>query len=139
MTNRKPYDIIRAQQRKENLKKTRKVNIMKKNTLRTIYTSLLDFGYESTDPIMEEIATELNRGAEEKAAKNAEYMAVKDIILGALMDTPATIAEIYESIKDELPDGFTRNKVQYAITRLFADEVAKFDGKPNTYALKGVV
>lgn len=112
---------------------------MKKNTLSAIYSALLDFGYESTDPIMEEIATELNRGADARAAKRAEYDAVKDVILGALTDTPATITEIYDAIKGELPDGFTRNKVQYAITRLFADEVAKFDGKPNTYAVKGVV
>ena len=109
---------------------------MKKNTLRTIYTSLLDFGYESTDPIMEEIAAELNRGAEEKAAKAAEYDAVKDIILGGLSETPVTIAELYENIKDMLPDGFGKNRVQYAVTRLYADEVVKVEGKPNTYSAR---
>ena len=106
---------------------------MKKNTLRTIYTALLDAGYESTDPVMEEIATEINRGAEEKATKAAEYGAVKDIILGGLSETPVTIAELYESIKDMLPDGFGKNRVKYAVTRLYADEVVKVEGKPNGY------
>ena len=109
---------------------------MKKATLSTIYSALLDSGYESTDPIMEEISKELNRGEAEKA-KNAElYEQAKAIVLGALSDKPATISEIYDEVASELPDGFSTGKVQYAITRLWADEVVKTEGKVNSYSRK---
>lgn len=95
-----------------------------------------DIEKEFLTTALAELDADINRGAEAKAAKTAEYDAVKDVILGALTETPATIAEIFDAVKDELPQGFTRNKVQYAITRLWADGVAKFEGKPNTYAIK---
>lgn len=109
---------------------------MKKSTLSTIYSALLDSGYESTDPIMEEISKELNRGEAEKA-KNAElYEQAKPIVLGALSDTPVTLGELYDEIASDLPEGFSKGKVQYAITRLWADEVNKVEGKVNSYTLK---
>ena len=107
---------------------------MKKVTLNAIASTLSAIDFENKDAILAEINAELNRGADAKAARNAEYDAVKPVILGALSDTPATIAEIYDAIADELPEGFTRNKVQYAITKLYADEVVKHEGKPNTYS-----
>lgn len=106
---------------------------MKKNTLSAIAAVLATIDFENKDEILAEVAADLNRGAEEKAAKAAEYDAVKDIILGGLSDTPVTIAELYESIKDMLPDNFGKNRVQYAVTRLYADEVVKVEGKPNGY------
>jgi hypothetical protein len=109
---------------------------MKKSTLSTIYSALLDSGYESTDPIMEEISKELNRGEAEKA-KNAElYEQAKPIVFGALSDTPVTLGELYDEIASDLPEGFSKGKVQYAITRLWADEVNKVEGKVNSYTLK---
>ena len=109
---------------------------MKKATLSAIYSALLDSGYESTDPIMEEISKELNRGEAEKA-RNAElYEQAKPFVLGVLSDTPVTISEIYDEIANDLPEGFTKGKVQYAITRLWADEVTKVEGKVNSYVRK---
>ena len=106
---------------------------MKKATLSTIYSALLDAGYESTDPIMEEITKEINRGAEAKA-KNAEvYESIHDLVVGNLADAPCTCAELYEVIKDELPEGMSRGKVQYALNNLWKDEIVKIEGKPNTY------
>ena len=106
---------------------------MKKATLSTIYSALLDSGYESTDPIMEEISKELNRGEAQKM-KNAEaYDALHDVVIGALGDAPATVAEIWEAIEDEVPEGVTKGKVQYALTHLWGDEIVKVEGKPNGY------
>jgi len=109
---------------------------MKKSTLSAIYSALLDSGYESTDPIMEEISKDLNKGEAEKAQKAEAYEVAKPIVLGALTDTPVTIGELYDEIADELPEGFTKGKVQYAITRLWVDEVTKTEGKVNTYSRK---
>ena len=35
-----------------------------------------------------------------------------------------------------LPEGFTKGNLQYAITRLWKDEVEKIEGKVNTYRRK---
>ena len=106
---------------------------MKKATLSTIYSALLDSGYESTDPIMEEISKELNRGEAQKA-KNAEaYDALHDYIIGELTDAPCTVAELWDVIKDDVPEGVTKGKVQYALTHLWSDEIVKVEGKPNGY------
>ena len=106
---------------------------MKKSTLIAMLSVLNGEGVANIDTIRDEIEAELNKGADKRAAKAAEYDAVRDTILGGLSDTPVTIAELYDSIKDELPDGFSRNKVQYAIVNLYKDEVEKISGSPNTY------
>ena len=105
---------------------------MKKATLETIRTALTDLGYANAD-VLAELDAELNRGAEEKAARAASYEAIHDIVMEAMSDTPATIAEIYAAIEDKLPEGMTKSKVQYAITRLWTSEIVKVDGKPNGY------
>ena len=109
---------------------------MKKATLETIRTALLDAGYESTDPVIEELNAELNRGAEAKA-KNAEtYASIHDLVVGSLSDTPVTCKELYDNIKDELPDDVAKGKVQYALTHLWQDEIKIIPGQPNSLRLK---
>lgn len=107
---------------------------MKKATLSTIYDALKSIDFDPE--VLAEVEKELTKGDAEKA-KNAElYEVAKPIVLGALSDTPATISEIYDEVADALPEGFTKGKVQYAITRLWADEVTKVEGKVNSYARK---
>lgn len=107
---------------------------MKKTTLSAIYSALKGIDFDSE--LLAEVEKELNRGEAEKA-KNAEvYEVAKPIILGALSDTPVTISELYDEIASALPEGFTKGKVQYAITRLWADEVTKVEGKVNAYTRK---
>ena len=107
---------------------------MKKASLSAVYSALKSIDFDSE--ILAEIEKELNKGEEQKA-KNAElYEQAKPIVLGALSDKPATIGEIYDEVANELPEGFTKGKVQYAITRLWADEVTKVEGKTNGYCRK---
>lgn len=106
---------------------------MKKIVLENIRTALLDAGFESTDPLMEEIESELNKGAAEKAARAAEYESIHDLIVDNLTSTPVTVADLYNEIVDELPSGMSRYKVQYAMNNLWQDEIVKIAGKPNTY------
>ena len=105
---------------------------MKKNTLIAVFDALKGFGYEDEE-VLAEIAKEINKGAEAKA-KNAEaYESIHDIVLGALTSAPATVAEIWDAIEDEVPEGITKGKVQYALTHLWGDEIVKVEGKPNGY------
>lgn len=105
---------------------------MKKATFVSIYSFLLGAGYDNQE-VMDELTKEINKGAEAKA-KNAEaYESIHDIVVGTLSAVPVTVAELWESIEDEVPEGITKSKVQYALTHLWQDEIVKIEGKPNTY------
>ena len=120
--------------RRTTLHKRERVTTMKKSTLSAVFTALKSIDFDAE--LLAEVEKELNRGEAEKA-KNAEmYEVAKPIVLGALSDTPVTIGEIYDEIANDLPEGFSKGKVQYAITRLWKDEVTKIEGKVNTYARK---
>ena len=107
---------------------------MKKATFEAIKTALTNFGFADED-ILAELDKEINKGAEAKA-KNAEaYESIHGLIMKALSmtATPVTCADVYATIEDELPEGITKGKVQYALTHLWQDEIVKIEGKPNTY------
>lgn len=108
---------------------------MKKATLETIRTALLDAGYESTDPVMEELTAEINKGEEQKAKNAAVYASFHDMVMEVLSEAtaPVTIAELWDAIEADVPEGVTKGKLQYAVTRLWKDEITKIDGNPNSY------
>lgn len=111
---------------------------MKKSTMMSLVSYLNGATVDNLDEIKAELEAELNRGAE-KAQKNRElYDSVKTIVFEGLrlIGVPVTIADLYEEIKGDLPEGFGKSKVQYAVTRLWADEIAKTEGKVNTYSLR---
>lgn len=107
---------------------------MKNTTYATVYAFLTSNGFDNAE-ILAEFEKELNRGAEAKQAKEALYASAKDVVL-PVMDAPATITEIYDAVASELPDGFTKGMLQYAVTRLWKDEIEKTEGKVNTYSRK---
>lgn len=114
---------------------------MKKLSLVAIQTLLSDL--IADDPtneaeygdILAEVTAELNKGAEAKAANEAVYNEAKPTIMAVLskLTAPAPLAEIYAEAEELLPEGFTKGKLQYAVTRLWTDEVVKVEGKPNCY------
>lgn len=109
---------------------------MKKASLQSLVSYLNGETVTNIDEIKAEIEAELTKGEAKAQANRDLYAQAKDIVLGALSATPVTIGELYEEVKGDLPEGFSKGKVQYAITRLWADEVTKVEGKVNTYARK---
>jgi hypothetical protein len=107
---------------------------MKKVSLQSLVSYLTETG--ALPEVRDEIVAELAKGEAKAQANRDLYAEAKDAILGGLSDTPVTIAELFEEVKDNLPQGFTKSKVQYAITRLWADEVTKVEGKTNGYCRK---
>lgn len=89
----------------------------------------------SVQEILEMMDKELNRGTEQKAAKMSEYASAHDAVMGVLADAtkPVTVAEIYESCQADLPEGFSKNKIAYALRTYWTDEVVKTEGKVNMY------
>ena len=116
--------------------KPERVTTMTKNTMNTILSLIANIDTPEANEVRETLTAELNKGAERKAQTAELYETVKPIVFGALSETPATIAEIFNEIESELPEGFTKSKLQYAITRLWKDEVTKVEGKVNGYAIK---
>ena len=105
---------------------------MKKLSLVAIKNALVGYGYEDEE-ILAELEKEITKDQARKEANANAYEEVHDLIVGALGDEPATCTEIYDSIEKDLPDGFGKGKVQYALTHLWQDEIVKVVGKPNGY------
>ena len=108
---------------------------MKKVTMNTILSLIATIDTPEAEAVRAELNAELNKGAEEKA-RNAElYDTAKAVVMGELATATeaVTIGELYEAVKDKLPEGFTKGKLQYAVTRLWKDEIVRIEGKVNTY------
>lgn len=110
---------------------------MKKSTMNAIVNYINTNAVEELFGVRDELVAELNKGAEKAQANRDLYASVHDIVFGSLStETPVTICELYEAIAKDLPVGFSKSKVQYAVTRLWADEIVKHEGKINGYTRK---
>ena len=111
---------------------------MKKSTLETIRNYLN--GDETIDlsVLRQEINDEWERTTAKSRANADLYATASPIVEKVLDATPRTSKEIFTLCENDLPDGFTANKVQYLILHQLADKVVKHDnGKnANTYTLK---
>lgn len=106
---------------------------MKKATLNTILTLIATIDTPEAEEVRTELTAELNKGAEQKAQNAALYEAAKPIVMEELGDATVTIGELYDALADKLPEGFTKGKLQYAITRLWAEDFVRVEGKTNGY------
>ena len=109
---------------------------MKKGSLSAIVTYLTE--KDALPEIRAEIEAELNKGAEKAQANRDLYAKAHDAVVKVMqgLSEPATIGDLFVEVESELPEGFTKSKLQYGITRLWCDEFVKTEGKVNTYALK---
>ncbi len=80
-----------------------------------------------------ELKAELDKNAEKAQANRDLYAAAHDVVMATLSDKPMTMAELWEAMKDNVPEGMTKSKVQYALRELWASEVVKIEGKVNEY------
>jgi len=107
---------------------------MKKSTMNAILSLISTMDSPEAEAVRAELTAELNRGAEKAQANRELYETAWDAIYGVLdVEYPATVAEIYEAVKDSLPAGFTKAKVQYALGHYWNKDVVKHEGKVNTY------
>lgn len=106
---------------------------MKKATMNTILSLIATIDTPEADAVRAELTAELNKGAEVKAQNAELYDTAKAVVMAELGETPVTIGELYEAVENKLPEGFTKGKLQYAVTRLWKDEIVRIEGKVNTY------
>jgi len=104
---------------------------MKKNSLTAIANYIKNVPELAAE--YAELQAELNKNAEKAKANRDMYAAAHDVVIGALTDKPVTLAELWEVVKDTVPEGMTKSKVQYGLRELWAAEVVKIEGKVNEY------
>lgn len=111
---------------------------MTKNTMTRIYNTLKDVEFLDKEEVLAELEKELNRGAAEREAKAAAYEAARPVIFEAMriIGSPASVADIFTEAEKELPEGFSKNKVQYGLLHYWNDNVVKTEGKVNLYSIK---
>ena len=111
----------------------RKGKCMKNSTLLAMVKILNGEKVDNFDEVKAEVLAEAEKLTEKANAVREAYDAAKPIVLAHLSDTPVTIAELVELCGDELPEDFTRSKVQYAFLHYWQDEVEKHENGRNAY------
>lgn len=108
---------------------------MTKNTLTAILSILNGETIDNLEEVRANVEKELNRNSERAQANRELYAEAHDIVMDVLsrFNVPVTAAELFEEIKDELPEGFKKGKVQYALLHYWDTEVETIEGNPNTY------
>lgn len=111
---------------------------MKKSTLQSLVAFLNGETVTNIDEIKQELENELSKGAEKAQANRDLYAQAHEVVVKALAEitVPVTAAELYEEICDELPEGFTRGKLSYAMSRMWVDEFERSNDRTKTYMLK---
>ena len=83
-----------------------------------------------------ELAAELAKNDAKAQANRDLYAQAHDVVMAHLTDTPVTVADLFTACESELPEKFSKSKVQYAMRELWASEVVKHDNgkKAFTYS-----
>ena len=106
---------------------------MTKNMMKSLVAYLNGETVTNIDEIKASLEAELAKGEAKAQANSDLYAAAHDVVIGALTDKPVTLAELWEVVKDTVPEGMSKSKVQYALRELWATEVVKIEGKVNEY------
>ena len=111
---------------------------MKKSTMQSIVSYIDTNAIAELADVRAEIVAELAKGEAKAQANRDLYAEAHDVVIEAMshLTAPATIGELYDEVADALPEGMSKGKLQYAVTRLWVDEIVKTEGKVNTYSLK---
>ena len=110
---------------------------MKKAIMNTILSLIATIDTPEAEAVRNELTAELAKDQARKDANAQTYELVKPLVFENLTaDTPVTLAELWEAVKDDVPGDFTKGKLQHAMTRVWVDELEKHEGKVNSYTLK---
>lgn len=111
---------------------------MKKSTLKSLVAYLNGADITNLDEITAELEAELAKNEEKAQANRDLYAAAREVVLAAMTEAPQSVAEIFAACEENLPDGFSKGKVQYALMNYWTDAVVKIENPygPNQYRLK---
>ena len=112
---------------------------MKKATLSIVYATLKSLPNPTEEQIQatEEIGAEIAKDAEQKLAVREAYEVAHDAVIAVMSEAPMTLADIFSACEEDLPEGFSKSKVQYGLLNVWASEIVKIQNPKgvNTYRL----
>lgn len=106
---------------------------MKKNTMKSLVAYLNGETITNLDEIKAELQAELDKSEAKAQANRDLYATAHDVVMAHLTNKPQTVADLFTACKAELPEGFSKSKMQYALGNYWAEEVVKTQGKVNEY------
>ena len=108
---------------------------MKKSTMETLRNYLNANNIPELAAVKDEINAEFEKNAAKAEANRELYAEAREVVMRVLSDVPLTVAEIWEKVEDQMPEGFTKGKVQYALRETWAADVVKVEAAkgPNSY------
>ena len=111
---------------------------MKKSTMISLLAYLNGETVTNIDEIRDELAAELAKGEAKAEANREMYELAHDVAINALAscEEGMTISELWKATEEDMPEGFSKGKLQYAVTRMWMDELVKIEGKVNKYAVR---
>ena len=111
---------------------------MKKATMQSIVNYIDTNAVAELADVRAEIVAELAKGEAKAQANRDLYAEAHDVVIEMMshLTEPATVGDLYAEVESNLPEGMTKGKFQYAVTRLWTDEIVKTEGKVNTYSLR---
>jgi hypothetical protein len=89
---------------------------MKKSTMTTIANYIKNVPELANE--YAELSAELAKGEAKAQANRDLYATAHDVVMAHLSDTPVTVTELFSACGDELPEGMSKGKIQYAILNL---------------------
>ena len=100
---------------------------MTKNSMMTLVTFLSNNDIPELAEVKAEVLAQYAKNEAKAQANRDIYAQAHDVVMRVVDATPRTVAEIYDACAEELPEGFSKSKVQYAIRALWGDEVVKIE------------
>lgn len=98
---------------------------MKKNTMTAIAAYIKNVPELANE--YAELQAELDKNAAKAQANRDLYATAHDVVMAHLSNTPVTVTDLFTACESELPDGFSKSKVQYALLNYWSDEVVKHE------------
>lgn len=110
---------------------------MTKNTLTTLVTYLNAHAIPELADVTAELNAEVAKNEAKRDANRQLYAEAHDVVFSVMGENPMTVAEIYELCADQLPEGFSKSKIQYALLNTWSNEVVKISNAkaPNAYRI----
>ncbi len=111
---------------------------MKKATMKSLVSYIDTNAIAELADVRAELVAELAKDEAKAQANRDLYAVAHDVVIEAMshLTAPATIGDLFAEVEESLPEGFSKGKFQYAVTRLWSDEIVKTEGKVNAYSLK---
>ena len=106
---------------------------MKKNVFEMVVAMVNGREVADMDTLRAEVNAEWERVNAKAQANRTAYDEAKEIAFTILSSVPKTVKEIFAAGGDRWPQGFTANKVQYALLHYWNDEVVKHDNGKSAY------